>query len=102
MSQISESEKNALNEYATLKVEIRSHQKRLDELKPIVEDVLLRVDAVDNPVETKLGKFTLRIRRLWKYSEELTALDMQVKQAKKTEEATGVATYEEAKDVYFK
>lgn len=102
MSQISEQEKDALNEYAALKVEMRKNEKRLKELKPTVESVLLRVDAVDNPVQTKLGKFTLRIRRLWTYSDELTALDEQVKQAKKNEEATGLATYEEAKDVYFK
>lgn len=102
MSQINDNEKEALKEYASLKVEIREKTARLGELKPLVEEVLVRVDALDNPVETPYGQFTLRPRRIWVYSPELEQRIKQVKADKKNEEATGKATFEEIRDVYFK
>lgn len=99
---ISDAERDALKEYAALKVEMRSCEERLKQLKPTVESALIRVDAQLNPIQTEHGKFTLRPRRLWTYSDELEARIEQVKADQKTEQATGLASFEEVRDVYFK
>lgn len=99
---IKEDEKKALVRYGEVKNELKDLTKELDLLKPSVRDVLMRVGAEDTPVDTGIGKFSLRPRRKWTYSPELEAQMEKVKQSQKHEEATGGATFETSFDVYFK
>jgi len=99
---ITEEEKIKLKEYAELKVEAREIKMKLKAAKPLVEQVLVRVHAEDTPVESDIGKLSLRPRRTWVYSDGLEGAMTKVKSQQKFEEATGKATFETQYDVYFK
>ena len=98
----SEDEVEMLREYAELKIEGRKIEKRIEQIKDATKDLLVREDAVDNPVVISgLGKLTLRPRKIWVWSDETKTLEESLKQAKETDKATGRATFEEAHDVFF-
>lgn len=102
MIALSDEQKKDLKAYAKLKVQARAIEKDIEELKPMVKDALLSVNAEDNPVVTEDGKLTLRPRRNWTYSEDLEARMAKIKADQKLEEATGKATFTTSYDVYFK
>lgn len=102
MKTLNDTEENILKDYIKLKVSAKSIEKELDKLKPIVKDILVSVNAEDNPIQTDSGKMYLRPRRRWTYSPELEARMNEVEAAQKYEEATGKATPETSYDVYFK
>lgn len=95
-------EVEVLREYAVLKVETRKIEKRMEEIKGQVKDLLVREEAQDNPVNVSgLGKLTLRPRKVWTWSDETNALEESLKQAKELDKATGKGTFEEVQDVFF-
>ena len=102
MIAISDEDKIKLKRFARLKFEIKERTVELEELKPSVKDVLMSINAEDNPVATEDGKLTLRPRKDWTYSDDLEARILQVKADKKLEEGTGKATFTKGFDVYFK
>jgi len=102
MIAISDENKSVLKRYGKLKVEAKFINEQIEDIKPIVRDVLISVNAEDNPVVMEDGKLSLRPRRNWTYSPELEARMAEVKAAQKYEEATGKATFDISYDVYFK
>lgn len=102
MSQLDQNQIDTLKEYGILKVESRKLATRMDEIKGEVKQILVSVDAQDNPVELKdIGKLKLRERKLWTYSEETQRLEEELKQKQAFERSTGKATLDYTHDIYF-
>lgn len=102
MSQFTSKEIEILREYAVLKTETKKIEKRMEGIKGTVKNLLVREDVRNNPVKVQgLGKFTLRPRKIWEWSEATQALENRLKEAKEYEKATGSATFEEVEDVFF-
>lgn len=76
-------------EYAETKEAIADLELKLEELKPQLIDLI--------PDETKIdagtGIFTRGYRKVWRYTQSTQDLEAQVKEAKKEEEQTGVASF---------
>lgn len=88
-----------LKEYAELKIKQAEIEQRLKDLKAEVTAIVL--EAEGEKIDTSYGSFELRQgRKTWKYSDELTMKETQVKEMlkakKKQEELSGVATLEKA------
>lgn len=88
-----------LKRYAELKIEEMRISEELKELKSAVSSLVF--DAEGEKIETEYGKFELRAgRKMWRYSDELTAKETQVKEMfkikKKEEEVKGIAVLEKA------
>jgi hypothetical protein len=102
MTTLTDKQKKDLKSYTKLKIQASAIDKNIEELKPLVREALMSVNAEDNPVVTEDGKLTLRPRRNWTYSKDLEARIAKVKADQKLEEATGKATFTTSYDVYFK
>lgn len=81
---------NILQQYATLKLQVKGLESQLKLMQPDVEK------AMDgSQVETEWGKFEIRYRPRWKYSEELSVKEKRIlerlKSDKKDEELSGKA-----------
>ena len=85
-----------LEQYAQLKVEAKTIAAKLKELEPQVLDKVLEVDG--EKVSTSYGTFSATARKIWKYSEELTKKESDVKEMlklkKREEELKEIATLE--------
>ena len=79
--------KEAFVEYAELKIEIAELEAKCDALKP----ELLEQIPSDSKIDMEYGTFTLSSRKVWKYSDETTDLEDELKAKKKKEEQLGVA-----------
>lgn len=85
---------NNIKEYAQLKIKEKEIQDRLNELKAEITTIVFEED--NQSLETEWGKFEIRSgRKTWKYSDELTLKETQVKEMfkakKKQEELSGTA-----------
>lgn len=83
--------KALLGAYEEYKREIKELEAKCDELKPQLLEIIPR----DAKIDTGIGTFTVTARKKWKYSDELTEREKEVKEDKKVEEQTGVATASE-------
>lgn len=97
-----EEKKVILKQYASLKEQIKSLEDQLDILKPTVELIVIELNPVDKTVETDFGSFTMIPKRKYTYSDGVQLAEKSLKETKKNEEATGVATYTEAPYLLFK
>jgi predicted phage-related endonuclease len=94
-------QKNILDEYAKLKIEIKALEEKADELNPKVLEALRENDLGEVQV-SDLGVLTVATRRTWKYSPTLKEEEAILKEKKKNEERLGLANYEEKSFVTFK
>lgn len=94
-------QKNILDEYAKLKIEIKALEEKASELNPKVIEALRENDLGEVQV-SDLGVLTMSTRRTWKYSKTLQEEETALKEKKKNEERLGVANYEEKSLVTFK
>jgi hypothetical protein len=86
-----------ITQYAKLKIKQSEIESELEEIKSQVFDLVWAEDG--QKLDTNFGSFEIRNgRKVWKYSDELTQKDMQVKEMmklkKRQEEINGVATLE--------
>jgi archaellum component FlaC len=97
-----EEQKAALKQYASLKEQIKQLENQVEMLKPEVELIVVELNPTDKTIETDFGSFTMVPKRKYTYSEGLQLLEKTVKDTKKEEEATGVATYTETPYLLYK
>lgn len=91
--------KQNFEKYAQLKEQEKEIAEEIKELKPLlVEDML---EAKADKVESDYGTFSIVKRKHWTYSSDTQALDLKLKEIKKTEEADGTATYTEKENLMF-
>jgi hypothetical protein len=87
-------DKEILFKYAEIKRLIGEYEEQLKELKPQVQEVILKINPDDDSkVETDFGTFSLVQKRKYTYSTETQVLEDKLKEVKETEEQTGKATY---------
>ena len=79
--------KALFTEYAELKMQIAELEAKCDALKP---ELLMQIPE-DAKIDAGVGVFSLSSRKTWRYSQETTDLEKEVKERKKEEEQTGVA-----------
>jgi len=95
--------KQTLTRYAFLKGEIAKLDEEVEMLKPAVEEIVALANPTDKIVEVdNVGTFSIVGKRKYQYTPETEALATSLKEAKKTEEQTGAATYTETSYVLFK
>lgn len=90
---------DTLKRYAELKIQADKIESELKELKAEVSTLVFNSDG--EKIDTEFGLFELRAgRKTWKYSDELTLKEEQVKEMmkakKKQEELAGIAQLEKA------
>lgn len=85
--------RETLKQYADLKSQVSKLEDQMEALKPEVMDIIESVNPDDKTVETDFGSFTVVQKRKYEYSDEIVALEKDVKERKKAEEATGDAVY---------
>jgi len=94
--------KEKLNKYAEVKLEIKKLEEIIEELQPEVMSIV--DDAGVEEVEIgDLGKLTKAFRRTWKYAPEIEAIKKEYDTKKKEAEQTGIgAEYTEKPYLLFK
>jgi len=97
-----EQQKETLRRYASLKEQIKQLENQVEMLKPEVELIVVELNPTDKTVETDFGSFTMVPKRKYTYSDGVQLAEKSLKETKKNEEATGVATYTEAPYLLFK
>lgn len=95
--------KDTLYHAADLKFRMKQLEDEYDMLKPSIEIAINELASKERKAIKvgELGTFQIDTKKTWTYSEELQLQQAQIKEAKKTEEAEGVATFEEASMVKF-
>lgn len=94
-------QKNLLDEYAGVKVQIKALEKRAEELNPKVLAAMQDNDLGEVAVG-ELGVLTVGKRRTWEYSLETKNIETLYKEKKKEEERLGIANYTEKSYITFK
>lgn len=92
--------KELLKEYA----DVRKQIEELEEIKEKLGGEIaagMEEQAADK-IESDFGQFYFTTRKTWKYSSAVDELNIKVKEAKKTEEEKGIATFTESKSLTFK
>lgn len=89
-----------LKKYEAIKLEIKALEEQLDAIAPEVTDMLANCGA--DQIETDKGKFYFTTRKTYKYTDAVKAKEVEVKELKKTEEETGVATVAESKSLTYR
>ncbi len=89
-----------LKEYESLKLKIKTLEAQLAVIEPDVKEMLANCGA--DQIETDKGKFYFTMRKSWKYSDVVKTKEVEVKELKKEEEKTGVATFEESKSLTYR
>lgn len=84
---MTEEQKALFRAYEDYKREIADLEEKCDALKP----QLLTLIPEDAKIDSGTGVFSLSSRKTWKYSQELTDLEKEVKDRQKEEQQTGVA-----------
>jgi len=84
---MNQEQKDTLHEYENLKLGIKEAETRLDELKPL----LLQMIKPDQVIATDQGSFTVKSRPKWSYSVDTDNIEKSLKIRKKQEEADGTA-----------
>ncbi|MFA6476642.1 MAG: hypothetical protein WCV68_04570 [Candidatus Paceibacterota bacterium] len=87
--------------YAELKTQVAAAEAEMDLLKAKLLDDLASVE--DKPVELEsVGVFSITKRKNWKYTEIYDGLKVQLKEREKEEQAKGLATFTEDRNVMFR
>lgn len=88
--------------YAEIKEQIALLNNELEFLQP---EVLKQIKNLAGdelaPVETSKGVFVIARTKTWKYSQNYQVQAELLEELKKTEQATGVATFEEKEQLRF-
>ena len=87
-------------DYASLKLQEKEIEEKLNELKPLILQEFS--DAGVDKLETDFGNFTVTNRKTWKYSPKVDEAEKVVDDLKEVEKADGTATAEEKPVLYFK
>jgi hypothetical protein len=80
-----------LKEFAEIKLRIAELEKRKDEIEVQVIEEIDNLREHNREVVTPYGTFSLGSRKTWKYSPAVDVLKEKLSEAKKEEEATGLA-----------
>ncbi len=91
---IKQTDKDLLESYATIKLEIKRLEEKADFLNPQILE-LMQENEIGEINIGDLGKLSIGSRRSYKYSQNVKEADAKLKELKKTEEQTGEATYTE-------
>ena len=89
-----------IKKYESIKLDIKALEAQLDAIEPDVKEMLANC-GVDQ-IETEKGKFYFTTRKTWKYTDAVKTKEVEVKELKKTEEETGVATATESKSLTYR
>lgn len=96
--------KQNLERYADIKLQIKKLEAELDMLKPVIETEVNKIcnDLDSEKFElTGFGVFTRAVRKIWKYSPNVEKQEIYLKELKKTEIQMGIAQAEEKFEVRF-
>lgn len=89
-----------IKKYEAIKLQIKALESELKVLEPEVVSALESIE--EDQIETDNGKFYFTKRKTWTYSPAVKELESKVKETKKTEEETGVATATESKSLTYR
>lgn len=92
-------DKELFTEYATIKLQIKELEEKLDPLK---EKIVAQIGECEDPIEIDEGTFTVSKRRKYIYPKEINDLEKKLKEEKVTAERIGSATYVENSVLMFK
>lgn len=92
--------KEAVKEYAELKIQEKAIKARIEELNPVIKQQL--IDAGFDKLPTNLGNFNIKKSKKWTYSAAVTAAKESLDELKANEEADGTATYVEVEQLEFR
>lgn len=95
------SQKQILQDYAELKLQIKELEEKADELNPQILE-LMQESEVEEIAIGDIGKVSLGSRRSWKYTVKVQEDEKALKELKKLEEQTGAADYTEKQYIIFK
>lgn len=98
---ITQIQKDALNEYAELKKEIKRLEEKAELLNPAVLEIM-QENQVEEIAIGDFGKLSMASRRSWIYPEAVKELEDTLKAKKKESEQIGSADYTEKFYVVFK
>ena len=91
----------SLQRYAQLKVDAKEIAIELKELEKTVFDEVIAVDG--EKLATPYGTFSIFTKKVWKYTDELKAKELKVKESikllKKEEELKGKAVLDQIKSI---
>ncbi len=90
---------NLFSEYATLESQIAELELKKEQLKPHIIK-MMRDQGLDK-TETALGKFSLTLRKVWTYPQEVLDIGEEFKAAKAKSESTGEAELEEVDQLRY-
>lgn len=90
---ITPAQKDILQRYADIKIQIKSLEEEQDILNPAVMEVLNQEDVEELTMDQ--GKYSKSSRRKWTYTQATQDKEAALKTAKTREEQTGEATYKE-------
>jgi len=93
-----DSQKEALLRYEEAKLKIKEYEAVVEELKPTI----LQLVPDDTNVQTEKGYFFLQRKAKWKYTPQTEAIEKDLKERKKDEEAKGDATAEYSRILVYK
>lgn len=97
---ITQEQKQALSEYAELKIQTKNAEARMKELQPLIVGAMQH-EGIDK-IPTSKGSFTLQARKTWTYSGVVEELKANLDARKEQEEADGTASYKEAPVLQFR
>lgn len=80
--------KQLCEEYEELSRTIKESEARRDEMKRAIIELFPDTDTV---LDTGTAKFSLVVKKSWKYSESTKQAEVELKETKKNEEMMGVA-----------
>jgi len=98
---MTQEQKDTLNEYARIKIDAGILDTKVEELKSQVLAIMEESGAEEIEL-ADYGKLSIGSRRTYTYSKFIQDKDKDLKEAKKIEERTGSAEYQEKKFVLFK
>lgn len=83
--------KETLEEYASLKTDIKALEVRADELKKEIEEAMIAEELEE--VSFDSGKIALQSKKKWTYPQEIVTEEENLKAKKKAAEQLGTATF---------
>lgn len=87
-------DKDILKQYAAYKQLVKEYEDEMEILKPQIMSMVAEANPTDFEIEVEgVGRFVNVQKRKYVYSAEITAMEDQVKQLKKEQEAKGTAEY---------
>lgn len=90
---------NVYEEYAMLEAQEAAIKAKKEQLRPAI--LKMMVDQGQKKVETAVGAFSVSMRKVWTYPEEVTSINEKFKEAKAKAESTGDATFEQVEQLRF-